>query len=47
MGRSVLNLYLFLSLRSLFSTEEIADLVVTTAWHHLCAVILNSLEAER
>lgn len=36
----------FLSLRSLFSTEEIVDLVVTTAWYHLCAVILNSLEVE-
>ena len=33
----------FSRLQSLFSTEEIVDLVVTTAWYHLCAVILGSL----
>jgi len=33
-------------LQSLFSTEEIVDLVVTTAWYHLCAVILGSLRVE-
>ena len=33
-------------LRSLFSTEEIVDLVVTTAWYHLCAVILGSFRVE-
>jgi alkylhydroperoxidase family enzyme len=33
-------------LQSLFSTQEIVDLVVTTAWYHLCAVILGSLHVE-
>ena len=33
-------------LQSLFSTEEIVDLVVTTAWYHLCAVILGSFRVE-
>jgi 4-carboxymuconolactone decarboxylase len=33
-------------MKSLFSTEEIVDLVVTTAWYHLCAVILGSLRVE-
>jgi 4-carboxymuconolactone decarboxylase len=33
-------------LQTLFSTEEIVDLVVTTAWYHLCAVILGSLRVE-
>jgi len=36
----------FRRLQSLFSTEEIVDLVVTTAWYHLCAVILGSLRVE-
>jgi AhpD family alkylhydroperoxidase len=33
-------------MRSLFSTDEIVDLVLTTAWYHLCAVILGSLRVE-
>jgi 4-carboxymuconolactone decarboxylase len=33
----------FERMQSLFSNEEIVDLVVTTAWYHLCAVILSSL----
>jgi 4-carboxymuconolactone decarboxylase len=33
-------------LQALFSAEEITDLVVTTAWYHLCAVILGSLRVE-
>ena len=37
---------MFRRLQSLFSTEEIVDLVVTTAWYHLCAVILGSLQVE-
>lgn len=36
----------FLRMQSLFTTEEIVDLVVTTAWYHLCAVILGSLRVE-
>lgn len=36
----------FHRLRSLFSTDEIVDLVVTTAWYHLCAVILGALHVE-
>jgi AhpD family alkylhydroperoxidase len=36
----------FHRLQSLFSTEEIVDLVVTTAWYHLCAVILGLLRVE-
>jgi len=36
----------FNRLQSLFSTQEIVDLVVTTAWYHLCAVILGSLHVE-
>jgi 4-carboxymuconolactone decarboxylase len=36
----------FHRLQSLFSTEEIVDLVVTTAWYHLCAVTLGSLGVE-
>jgi 4-carboxymuconolactone decarboxylase len=36
----------FSRLQSLFSTQEITDLVVTTAWYHLCAVILGSLRVE-
>jgi 4-carboxymuconolactone decarboxylase len=31
---------------SLFTPEEITDLVVTTAWYHLCAVILGSMQVE-
>ena len=30
--------------RSVFSPGEIVDLVLTTGWYHLCAVILGSLE---
>jgi alkylhydroperoxidase family enzyme len=36
----------FRLLQSSFSSEEIVDLVVTTAWYHLCAVILGSLKVE-
>jgi AhpD family alkylhydroperoxidase len=36
----------FQELQSLFSAQEIVDLVVTTAWYHLCAVILGSLHVE-
>jgi 4-carboxymuconolactone decarboxylase len=36
----------FSRLRALFSNEEIVDLVLTTGWYHLCAVILGSLEVE-
>jgi alkylhydroperoxidase family enzyme len=36
----------FSRLQKLFSTEEIVDMVVTTAWYHLCAVILGSLRIE-
>ena len=36
----------FRRMQSLFSTPEIVDLVVTTAWYHLCAVILGSLQVE-
>jgi AhpD family alkylhydroperoxidase len=36
----------FVRLQTLFSTEQIVDLVVTTAWYHLCAVILGSLRVE-
>lgn len=36
----------FHHLQALFSTEEIVDLVVTTAWYHLCAVILGVLQVE-
>ena len=28
------------------AAEEIVDLVVTTAWYHLCAVILGSTQVE-
>jgi 4-carboxymuconolactone decarboxylase len=37
---------MFGEMQSLFSTEEIVDLVVTTGWYHLCAVILGSLRVE-
>lgn len=33
-------------LQSLLSAEEIVDLVVTTGWYHLCAVILGSFRVE-
>jgi 4-carboxymuconolactone decarboxylase len=36
----------FLRLESVFTSEEIVDLVVTTAWYHLCAVVLGSLRVE-
>jgi 4-carboxymuconolactone decarboxylase len=36
----------FSRLQSLFSTQQIVDLVLTTAWYHLCAVILGSLRVE-
>jgi AhpD family alkylhydroperoxidase len=36
----------FRRMQSLFDPEEIVDLVVTTAWYHLCAVILGSLQVE-
>ncbi|HVC77048.1 MAG TPA: carboxymuconolactone decarboxylase family protein [Candidatus Micrarchaeaceae archaeon] len=36
----------FSRLQALFSADEIVDLVVTTAWYHLCAVILGSLRVE-
>jgi 4-carboxymuconolactone decarboxylase len=37
---------LFHRLESNFSPPQIVDLVVTTAWYHLCAVILGSLQVE-
>jgi 4-carboxymuconolactone decarboxylase len=36
----------FRRLQSHFSNEEIVDLVLTTAWYHLCAVILGTLQVE-
>jgi alkylhydroperoxidase family enzyme len=36
----------FQRLQSLFSTEQIMDLVLTTGWYHLCAVVLGSLQVE-
>jgi 4-carboxymuconolactone decarboxylase len=36
----------FQHLESLFSAEEIVDLVLTTGWYHLCAVILGSFRVE-
>jgi 4-carboxymuconolactone decarboxylase len=33
-------------LQALFKPEEIVDLVLTTGWYHLCAVILGSLHVE-
>jgi 4-carboxymuconolactone decarboxylase len=38
---------LFRKLEAHFSPPQIVDLVVTTAWYHLCAVILSSLKVER
>jgi 4-carboxymuconolactone decarboxylase len=37
---------MFHEMQSLFSAQEIVDLVVTTGWYHLCAVILGSLRVE-
>lgn len=37
---------MFRRLQSLFSNEQIVDLVVTTGWYHLCAVILGSFRVE-
>ena len=37
---------MFGRLQSLFTPEEIIDLVVTTAWYHLCAVILSTMRVE-
>jgi alkylhydroperoxidase family enzyme len=37
---------MFARLRSLFTSEEIVDLVTTTGWYHLCAVVLGSLKVE-
>jgi 4-carboxymuconolactone decarboxylase len=36
----------FRRLQAVFSPEQIVDLVVTTGWYHLCAVILGSLKVE-
>jgi 4-carboxymuconolactone decarboxylase len=36
----------FERVQSLFTPEEIIDLVLTTAWYHLCAVILGTLRVE-
>jgi alkylhydroperoxidase family enzyme len=36
----------FEHLQAQFSTEEIVDLVLTTGWYHLCAVILGSLRVD-
>ena len=36
----------FRRMESLFTPEEIIDLVVTTAWYHLCAVILGTTGVE-
>jgi 4-carboxymuconolactone decarboxylase len=36
----------FQRLEGRFSKEEIVDLVLTTAWYHLCAVILGSFKVE-
>lgn len=37
---------MFRQLQSLFSNGQIVDLVVTTGWYHLCAVILGSFRVE-
>jgi 4-carboxymuconolactone decarboxylase len=37
---------IFERMQSLFSTEQIVDLVLTTGWYHLCAVVLGSLHVE-
>ncbi len=36
----------FARMQSLFTTEEVVDLVVTAAWYHLCAVIIGTFEIE-
>jgi 4-carboxymuconolactone decarboxylase len=36
----------FEELRSYFSDGEMADLVLTVAWYHLCAAVLGPLEVE-
>lgn len=36
----------FRRLSSYFSSESIVDLVVTAAWYHLCAVILDTLRVD-
>jgi 4-carboxymuconolactone decarboxylase len=36
----------FRRLQELFSAESIIDLVVTSAWYHLCAVILDSTRVD-
>jgi 4-carboxymuconolactone decarboxylase len=36
----------FRRLEAYFSPPQIVDLVVTTAWYHLCAVILGALHVE-
>jgi 4-carboxymuconolactone decarboxylase len=37
---------MFARMQSLFTPQEIIDLVVTTAWYHLCAVILGATRVE-
>jgi alkylhydroperoxidase family enzyme len=37
---------MFERMQSLFSTEQIVDLVLTTGWYHLCAVVLGTLHVE-
>ncbi len=36
----------FRRLESVFTTQEIVDLVVTAGWYHLCAVILGTFKVE-
>jgi 4-carboxymuconolactone decarboxylase len=36
----------FHQMQSFFSNEQIVDLVLTTGWYHLCAVILGSFRVE-
>jgi alkylhydroperoxidase family enzyme len=37
---------MFERLQTLFSTEQIVDLVLTTGWYHLVSVVLGSLQVE-
>jgi alkylhydroperoxidase family enzyme len=37
---------MFGRLQALFTAEEITDVVVTTAWYHLCAVVLGTMRVE-
>jgi alkylhydroperoxidase family enzyme len=37
---------MFERLQSLFTSDEIIELVVTAAWYHLCAVILGTMHVE-